>query len=142
MRKRILIMAILLIVPTMVFAAKDGGITTLNVPPGKKAATPTYNFNGKTHTLHIPIDQVRKPSNPQKAVIASFRHVWYSSKPQQKEVKKMNAAAGTFVCATMPAQTSGDYHYEIAAYSDAFGLTDPHQEYAGFISDQLLLDSM
>ena len=142
MKKRILILAMLLLIPTMVFEAKDGGITTLNVPPGKKASTPTYNFDGKTHTLHIPINEVRKPSNPQKAVIASFRHVWYSSNPQQKQIKKINAAAGTFVSATMPEQTSGKYHYEIAAYSNAFGLNDSYQEYAGFISDQLLLDSI
>ncbi|MCX4365934.1 MAG: hypothetical protein OSJ70_09225 [Bacilli bacterium] len=141
MRKRILILAVLLLVPTMVFAAKDGGITALNVPPGKKVATPTYNFNGKNHNLHIPITEVRKPANPQKTVIASFRHVWYSASPQQKEVVEKNTAAGTFLCVSMPEQTSGNYHYEFAGYSNAFGRKVSYQEYAGFISDQVLLDS-
>lgn len=142
MRKCILIIAILLIVPTVVFAAKDGGITTLNVPSGQIATTPKYNFNGKTHKLHIPITEVRKPALPQKTVIASFRHVWYSSTPKQKEVVEKNTASGTFVVVTMPVQTSGDYHYEFAGYSNAFGRNVAYQLYAGFISDKVLLDSL
>lgn len=48
MRKCILVIAILLIIPTVVFAAKDGCITALTVLSWQTAAAPKYNFNGKT----------------------------------------------------------------------------------------------
>ena len=141
MRKRILIIAILLIVPTMVFAAKDGIITPLTVNPGKTDETAKFYLQGKQHIIHMPISSVIKPSKPQKVVIASFKYNWLGKASQNKRLTK-GATSGTFLSFTMPEQTTGNYRYGFGAYSNAYGGTEKYEEYAGYTSDKLLIDSI
>lgn len=141
MRKRILILAVLLLVPTMVFAAKDGITTSLRVEPGKIDKTAKFYLQGTYHTIHMPINSVIKPANPQKVVIASFKYNWLGKATQNKNVNK-NAASGTFLSFDMPQQTKGNYHYEFAAYSNAYDKNVKYVEYAGYTSDKLLIDSI
>lgn len=139
MRKRVLILAMLALIPTMVLAATDGGTTTLNVPAGK--STSTFYFKSKNHVLRVAINQLKKPANPQKAVTAGFQHVWYATSPKQRETKQFNTELNTYAVIAMSEQSKGDYHYEFAAFSNAFGRSATYQEYSGFVSDYVLLDS-
>ncbi len=141
MRKRVLILAVLLLIPTMVFAAKDGIITSITVNPGSIAKTSKFYLEGSLHAVHMPINSVIKPANKQKVVIASFKYNWLGKTSQDERVIK-NAASGTFVSFSMPRQSKGNYNYQFAAYSNAFGGNEPYEVYAGYTSDKLLIDSI
>lgn len=141
MRKCILIIAILLIVPTVVFAAKDGIKFSMTLNPGDTYKTDKFYLQGSIHSVHMPINSVIKPANTQKVVIASNKYNLLGV-PKQKERVVKNAKSGTFVAFAMPKQSKGNYNYQFAAYSNAFGGNESYEVYAGFKSDTLLIDSI
>lgn len=141
MRKRVLILAMLALIPTMVLAAKDGIMFDMTLNPGKTYVTSKFYLQGGLHTVHMPINEVISPSKPQKVVIASFKYDWLGRAIQQKRVPS-KAASGTMVAFNMPLQTKGNYNYQFAAYSNAFGGSETYEQYAGFKSKDLLIDSL
>lgn len=141
MRKCILIIAILLIVPTVVFAAKDGIKFSMTLNPGDTYKTDKFYLQGSIHSVHMPINSVIKPSNTQKVIVASYKYNWLGNDTFSKR-RPTDAKSGTFAAFAMPKQSKGNYNYRFAAYSNAFGGTESYEVYAGFKSDTLLIDSI
>ncbi len=132
MKKRILsfiVVAVLVLVPLGALASQyESNVTVM---PGGTDKTAAKKFTKGQFRIVYDVDTIFDDSLPKKALFALTKNELFGTKI--KQVEEAPTTFHTRVNVVYGDYSAGTYYYQIAAKSNAFGVSGNNEAYAGFI---------